>query len=150
MFSLTKIVAAVGLVATSAVAYSGDLTYYTPGLGACGFTNSEADAVVALAVDQYGSDPNPNNAAVCGRQIAINCESIPPTAHTHRMLHFLCIHQPTHVLTGDAPDNGKTAIAEVVDKCWGCASGSIDVSPTVFSQLEDLSAGRVQVSWDFI
>ncbi|EMR64162.1 hypothetical protein MGN70_003144 [Eutypa lata] len=119
MFSLTKIVAAVGLVATSAVAYSGDLTYYTPGLGACGFTNSEADAVVALAVDQYGSDPNPNNAAVCGRQIAINY-------------------------------NGKTAIAEVVDKCWGCASGSIDVSPTVFSQLEDLSAGRVQVSWDFI
>ncbi|KAK7750826.1 hypothetical protein SLS62_007225 [Diatrype stigma] len=119
MFSLTKIVAAVGLVATSAVAFTGDLTHYDAGLGACGWTNTASDMIVALAIAQYGTDANPNNAAVCGKQIAINY-------------------------------NGKTVVAEVVDKCWGCASGDIDVSNAVFSQLTDLGVGRVQVTWDFI
>lgn len=143
MFSLTKIVAAVGLVATSAVAYTGDLTHYDPGLGACGWTNSASDMIVALAVDQYGTDANPNNAAVCGRQISINCKS------ANRSRDFLS--KSTYLLTFIVTiDNGKTAVAEVVDKCWGCASGDIDVSDAVFSQLADLGAGRVQVSWDFI
>ncbi|KAI1504993.1 barwin-like endoglucanase [Biscogniauxia marginata] len=52
--------------------FSGDMTYYTPGLGACGKTNSEADHVVALATAQYGHDANPNKAAVCGRKIRIH------------------------------------------------------------------------------
>ena len=46
-------------------------------------------------------------------------------------------------------DQGKTASATVVDKCPECASGSIDVSPAVFTQLADLSVGRIQVSWDW-
>ncbi|KAI0096216.1 RlpA-like double-psi beta-barrel-protein domain-containing protein-containing protein [Nemania sp. FL0031] len=45
--------------------------------------------------------------------------------------------------------NGKTAQAKVVDSCPGCASGSIDASPSVFSKLADLDAGRVHVDWSF-
>ncbi|KAI5926191.1 riboflavine-aldehyde-forming enzyme [Camillea tinctor] len=44
---------------------------------------------------------------------------------------------------------GHTTSAIVVDTCPGCASGSIDVSPTVFNQLSDPAAGRVQVTWEF-
>ncbi|KAI0597423.1 riboflavine-aldehyde-forming enzyme [Biscogniauxia sp. FL1348] len=44
---------------------------------------------------------------------------------------------------------GHTTSAVVVDTCPGCAPGSIDVSPVVFSQLSDPSAGRVQVTWEF-
>ena len=32
-----------------AVAYQGDLTYYTTGLGSCGFTSTDGDAIVALS-----------------------------------------------------------------------------------------------------
>ncbi|RYP37661.1 hypothetical protein DL767_002834 [Monosporascus sp. MG133] len=72
MLSMNKIIAAVGLVVAPALAYSGDLTWYNPGLGACGRTHNDGSAVVALARSEYGNDPNPNLAAVCGRWIAIN------------------------------------------------------------------------------
>ena len=74
MFSLTKVIAAVGFVATSAVAFTGDLTYYSPGLGACGTTAGEGDPVVALAPAEYGNDPNPNLSPQCGRTITISCK----------------------------------------------------------------------------
>ncbi|OTB08312.1 hypothetical protein M426DRAFT_29499, partial [Hypoxylon sp. CI-4A] len=110
--------AALALAATQALAYSGDMTYYTPGLGACGKQNSASDHIVALAPAQYGHDANPNKAKVCGRKISI---------------HY----------------GGKTATATVVDKCPGCASGSIDVSPAVFKQLAPLDKGRVKVTWGY-
>ena len=88
------------------------------GLGACGRFNSDNDAVVALSPAQYGNDPNPNNAAVCGRWITIRA-------------------------------NGRTTAAQVVDKCPGCASGSIDVSPAIFDDIADLGVGRIRVDWEF-
>lgn len=45
--------------------------------------------------------------------------------------------------------NGKTATAKVLDKCMGCSADSIDVSPSVFSQLANQAQGRVQVTWSF-
>lgn len=45
--------------------------------------------------------------------------------------------------------NGKTTSAVVADKCPGCAGDSIDVSPVVFRDLADLSAGRIQVTWEY-
>ena len=77
MFSLTKVIVAAGFAATSAVAFSGDLTYYSPGLGACGTTAGEGDAVVALSAVEYGNDPNPNNSPVCNKDINISCKLRP-------------------------------------------------------------------------
>ncbi|KAI1401509.1 RlpA-like double-psi beta-barrel-protein domain-containing protein-containing protein [Hypoxylon fuscum] len=118
MMSLTSTILALAFAASQAVAYSGDMTYYTPGLGACGKYNKESDHIVALAPAQYGNDANPNKAKVCGKKISI---------------HY----------------GGKTATATVVDKCPGCASGSIDVSPSVFKQLASLDKGRVKVTWGY-
>ncbi|KAH9905382.1 RlpA-like double-psi beta-barrel-protein domain-containing protein-containing protein [Xylariomycetidae sp. FL2044] len=92
---------------------TGDITYYEPGLGACGWTNSDSEHVVALSPAQFAADPD-----VCGKSISIQ-------------------------------KDGKTASAQVVDKCPSCAAGSIDVSSTVFESLVDLSVGRTTVTWSY-
>ncbi|MEU0883110.1 RlpA-like double-psi beta-barrel domain-containing protein [Lentzea sp. NPDC005914] len=40
--------------------------------------------------------------------------------------------------------------AKVTDRCVGCASGDIDLSPAAFRKIGRLDEGRVKVSWDFI
>lgn len=52
--------------------YTGDLTYYGPGLGACGVTSSETDNIVSIShfvfdAEQKGTDPNTN--PLCGLKI---------------------------------------------------------------------------------
>ncbi|KAJ8068125.1 hypothetical protein OCU04_003696 [Sclerotinia nivalis] len=51
-------------------ANSGDLTFYDVGLGACGWTNSDSELVVAMSAGLMGtqSNGNPN----CGKKIKIN------------------------------------------------------------------------------
>ncbi|KAI1108228.1 RlpA-like double-psi beta-barrel-protein domain-containing protein-containing protein [Nemania sp. NC0429] len=97
-------------LATRSQSFTGDITFYQPGLGACGETNADGEAVVAMSPSQYDGS--------CGKTITIT-------------------------------KGGKTAKAKVVDKCPACASGSIDVSSTVFQSLADLSVGRTTVSWSF-
>ncbi|KAI3325943.1 RlpA-like double-psi beta-barrel-protein domain-containing protein-containing protein [Xylariaceae sp. AK1471] len=79
MPSFAQILVAIGVVAGSAFAaprYSngtniaersasltGDITYYEPGLGACGWTNSDSEYVVALSPSQYSGN--------CGKTITI-------------------------------------------------------------------------------
>ncbi|RWA07987.1 hypothetical protein EKO27_g7115 [Xylaria grammica] len=90
--------------------FTGDITYYQPGLGACGQTNSDSENVVAMSPSEFQGN--------CGKTITIT-------------------------------KDGKTATAKVVDKCPSCASGSIDVSSTVFQSLVDLAVGRTTVTWSF-
>lgn len=52
--------------------HTGDLTYYGPGLGACGIVSDDNDAIVSVShyvfdAVQTGSDPNQN--PLCGRKI---------------------------------------------------------------------------------
>ncbi|XXG99453.1 hypothetical protein Hte_005792 [Hypoxylon texense] len=63
MLSITKIIVALGVMVAPVFCHSGDMTYYTPGLGACGETNTESDAVVAMSPAQYGH---------CGKTIKIH------------------------------------------------------------------------------
>ncbi|KAI1754321.1 RlpA-like double-psi beta-barrel-protein domain-containing protein-containing protein [Xylaria castorea] len=101
---------------------SGDLTYYAPGLGACGVYNSEDDAVVALSwqlFDGYTPNGNPNLNTLCGRQIQISL-------------------------------GGNSAVVTVRDRCQGCQKDDLDVPVKVFSQLADPDAGRVRMTWDWV
>lgn len=44
---------------------------------------------------------------------------------------------------------GKTTTVRVVDRCEACKDGDIDVTPTAFQELADLSVGRVPgVNWE--
>ena len=38
------------VLAGLATAYTGDVTYYSAGLGSCGLTSTDSDAIVALSV----------------------------------------------------------------------------------------------------
>ncbi|CAK7198202.1 hypothetical protein SEUCBS139899_000860 [Sporothrix eucalyptigena] len=105
---------------SSGTTYTGDMTYYTVGVGACGNDQTGDDLtenIVAINVEQMGSLSNDN--PMCGKTITIQA-------------------------------NGNTATATVQDKCMGCAYGAIDVSEKVFLAIfGDLSVGRAEVTWWF-
>jgi len=98
---------------------TGQLTFYELGQVSCGQVYTDADFVVALAVDVMNNPANPNNNPLCGKTITITYQ-------------------------------GHTQQAKVVDTCQGCASGDVDLSPTLFQALvpAGLGAGRVSgASW---
>ncbi|MFE3599991.1 RlpA-like double-psi beta-barrel domain-containing protein, partial [Streptomyces sp. NPDC059142] len=43
-----------------------------------------------------------------------------------------------------------SVVVRVVDKCMSCATNDVDLSPTAFSRIGDLNAGRINVSWDWV
>ena len=47
------------------------------------------------------------------------------------------------------PNTGSTTTATIVDTCEGCAEYDIDVSPSVFEQVDPngLGDGRIKVNW---
>lgn len=50
--------------------FSGQATFFTPGLGACGWTNSDSDFIAALNAPQFGSGSNGN--PNCGKSATIH------------------------------------------------------------------------------
>ena len=135
--------ALVSLLLHLAKAYTGDMTYYEtgtslptntihhptprapplptlthPGLGSCGYTNSDSDAIVALSTEIMANGPNPNTNPKCGTSINIY-----------------------------NPATGKTHSATIVDTCEGCSTYDIDVSPSVFKAVDPngLGDGRIVV-----
>ncbi|KAI0098698.1 hypothetical protein GGR51DRAFT_424388 [Nemania sp. FL0031] len=109
--------------------YSGDITYYTLGLGACGYDDSGVDLskhIVALShVDWYNRGS--------GTSLGLNMPNHPWCDQT---------------ITISA--GGKSTTALVHDICPGCAEGSIDVSESVFEALfGSLDGGRESASWSF-
>ncbi|KAG0749647.1 hypothetical protein G6F57_002883 [Rhizopus arrhizus] len=98
----------------------GDGTYYDPGVGltSCGGQFTASDMIVALNSYDYGNYADPNQSPVCGA----------------------CI-----IVTGPL----GAAKATIQDMCpsTGCGRGSLDLSPAVFSQVGDLTEGRIAVNW---
>lgn len=45
--------------------------------------------------------------------------------------------------------NGKSIVAEVVDKCMGCEPEDLDLSNHAFEQLADFDVGRTTATWHF-
>nr|POF00920.1 papain inhibitor [Quercus suber] len=101
--------------------FSGDLTYFTDGLGACGQTSGPDDPIVALSealFDPQTPNGNPNNNPLCGRTLT--------------------------AFNGDA-----SIVLTVVDRCTGCAMYDLDTTQAAFSQLADPSLGRVPITWSW-
>ncbi|KAK8131333.1 hypothetical protein PG984_007771 [Apiospora sp. TS-2023a] len=85
-FFTATILAAVASLAAAAPsaklqarAYSGDMTYYDAGLGACGYQNNNNDAIVALPFSFFTA-ANPNLDPQCGRTIRITYNGNSQTA----------------------------------------------------------------------
>lgn len=55
--------------------HTGALTYYDPGMGACGYTSSANQSVLAIGHATFDAVPNggnPNRSPLCGKQIRIS------------------------------------------------------------------------------
>ncbi|KAL8809090.1 MAG: hypothetical protein Q9200_003726 [Gallowayella weberi] len=100
-------------------AYTGDLTYYDPGLGSCGIQSGPNDHIVALSREIMQNGANPNANPKCGSMIGI---WNPHTKTKHE--------------------------AKIVDTCVGCKTFDIDVSPALFKQIAPSGDGRVHgINW---
>jgi hypothetical protein len=104
--------------------YTGDLTYYGPGLGACGIVSANGDSIVAVShlifdAVSVGSDPNAN--PLCGKMIRAR-------------------RNETHA----------SVDLKVVDRCVGCAARDLDVTEDTFAKLADVALGRVKVEWSWL
>ncbi|KAH8901004.1 hypothetical protein GQ53DRAFT_631767, partial [Thozetella sp. PMI_491] len=104
----------------SGTRYTGDLTYYAVGMGACGFDDSgkdQTDNIVAISKLLMGAQSNGN--PMCGKTITVSY-------------------------------NGVNVNCVVRDKCDGCNEFDIDVSEGAFKQIfGDLGVGRKSVNWWF-
>ncbi|CAG8583873.1 11456_t:CDS:2 [Diversispora eburnea] len=102
--------------------FTGDMTYYHLGLGACGKYNNDNELVCALPkaqFDPYTPNGNPNKNTKCGKRIKVT-------------------------------RGKKSVVVRVVDRCDGCKSGDIDLSPAAFKKLASLSVGRTKCSWKYV
>nr|OQO19243.1 hypothetical protein B0A51_15178 [Rachicladosporium sp. CCFEE 5018] len=100
----------------SGTSYSGDLTYFAVGMGACGHVSSESDKMVAIShtiFDSY-STGNPNTNPLCGKSVTI---------------------------TGK---DGSPYTAQIWDRCVGCVSADLDLPEAFFDIVtKDPSTGAV-------
>lgn len=110
--------------------FNGDLTYYSPGpgYGACGYENTESEAICAvshLVWDKVSTSTNPNHNPLCGKMI--------------RITRF------------HAAENRNNSVdVKVVDRCTGCKPTDIDLSISQFEILADEAQGRVVGTWAWL
>ena len=52
-------------------------------------------------------------------------------------------------LTATVKHGDKSIQVKIVDRCEACAIGDIDLTPTAFAALADMSLGRTSVEWFF-
>jgi len=112
-------------VSEGATISRGEVTFYFPGLGACGGKSTSNDLVAAVSGNLFNTFPgataNPNKNPICGQRIT-------------------------------AKVNGKSVTVTVRDKCPGCRGKfDLDLSPAAFKRLAPLSVGRLEgVTWNFV
>ncbi|KAG6894596.1 hypothetical protein C0993_011154 [Termitomyces sp. T159_Od127] len=104
---------------------TGQGTFDSTGLGACGIVNHDSDHVVAVSRFLFDAFPgyngiNPSTNPVCGKQISVSYQ-------------------------------GKSVIVTVADYCEGCALTDLDLSPAAFEILADLSVGHIDgITWHWM
>ncbi|KAF2774373.1 hypothetical protein EJ03DRAFT_303931 [Teratosphaeria nubilosa] len=112
--------------------FTGDLTYYAPGLGACGTTSTSSENIVAvshLLFDAAGSTSsdggNSNNNPLCGKMLRVR--RFDETAGQKRSVDL-----------------------KVVDRCTGCGQRDLDTSLSAFERVAQEAEGRVVVTWAWL
>ncbi|KAG6819450.1 hypothetical protein H0H93_011799 [Arthromyces matolae] len=104
---------------------TGQGTFYSTGLGACGITNTDSDYIAAVSWKLFDNFPgyngvNPNDNPLCGKKVKVNY-------------------------------NGKTVTVALTDRCTGCDTTDLDFSPAAFDQLSEPSVGRIyNIQWDWL
>ena len=135
--------------------YSGDLTYYDPGLGSCGITSGENDAICAIShytfdAAQKGSDPNQNS--LCGKMIRAQRVNNGKTVSVDLKVVDRCKCSGRTMLSSPTIVLGQPLKPLLTDGDvgTGCQPTDIDVTPGIFKQLADPDLGRVNVTWAWL
>ncbi|CAG8651661.1 30454_t:CDS:1, partial [Racocetra persica] len=89
---------------------TGDITFYDVGLGACGSRNTNSDLICALSSILFGNSPGGNP------NKNKNCG---------RKVQVSC--------------GSESVTVTVVDRCAGCKTNDVDLSPAAFNKLLDPS-----------
>ena len=96
----------------SSQVYTGDITHWDGGLGACGWNvNSDSEMQIAMPVGMMGAQSNGN--PYCGKSLTVK-----------------------------NPSTGVTVQATVGDKCMGCTGASIDLTNALFNAVGGGCDGR--------
>ncbi|KAL1731201.1 hypothetical protein EV714DRAFT_271867 [Schizophyllum commune] len=108
-------------------------------------SNATGDAtdeafVAALSGRATYYTPN-NNYGACGKRIK-NSEHTVALSSDNLYLRLLNVVRPL-------PDNGKKVVATVRYLCPGCATNSLDLTPSAFKKLAKLGKGKIAVKWKF-
>jgi len=104
---------------------TGQGTFYSTGLGACGITNTDTDYIAAASHLLFDNFPNylgdnPNKNPMCGRKVI-------------------------------ATYKGKSVTVTLTDRCAACAVTDLDFSPSAFKQLADFGVGRISgMTWVWV
>ncbi|KAG6897356.1 hypothetical protein C0992_002282 [Termitomyces sp. T32_za158] len=104
---------------------TGQGTFYSTGLGACGIVNKDTDFIAAVSHSLFDAFPgyngvNPNTNPMCGKRVAVSYE-------------------------------GKSITVALTDRCTGCALTDLDFSPSAFAQLAPFSVGRLNgITWHWL
>lgn len=96
--------------------FTGEMTYFTPGMGACGHESSESEKMVAISqalFDQYTPNGNPNKNPLCGQTVSISSA------------------------------DGTTREATIWDRCVGCAEGDLDMPQSFFDVVTKDKEGKI-------
>jgi len=112
--------------------FTGELTYFQTGLGACGETSGQSDDIASISellFDKAGSSSstggNSNNNPLCNKML--------------RVTRF-----------DEQYGEMRSLDLKVVDRCTGCAIDDIDTSQGAFAKLAPIPSGRVDVTWAWL
>lgn len=109
--------------------FSGSTTYYDLGTdgssyGACGTSLVDSDMIAAASYQMFdnwpGATANPNLNPICAGVYA------------------------------NVTYNGNSVVVKIEDRCPGCTTYHLDLSPSAFLKLAPLGKGIMDVEWEFV
>jgi len=109
--------------------WEGDLTFYEPGMGACGWVSKNSEMIVSVSHtlwDSMQEGGNPNTNPLCGRKIRVRRDFV------------------------EEGKGERSVDVVVVDRCTGCAPTDLDMSLTAFTKLAREVDGRVLAKWAWV
>ncbi|KAJ6583739.1 hypothetical protein B0H10DRAFT_2039833 [Mycena sp. CBHHK59/15] len=147
------------------------MTWYEQGLTACGDVYNDSSFTAAVSHLMYdvwpgGVETETNRNPVCGPFVpgrrALNDMGVFVTALRSSVPGYVeiggdglinCVGNATvqcHIpLTATVKHGGKSIQVQIVDRCASCEENDIDLTPTAFAALADVSLGRTNVTWQF-
>jgi hypothetical protein len=113
----------------TSVVYTGDLTFYAPALGACGWNSSDTEHICAVSHELWDAlekGKNPNTNPLCGMRIRVQRDFV------------------------EEAKGMQSVEVTVVDRCTGCKPTVLDLSPKVYNGLAREEDGIVVGSWSWV